>query len=281
MRDATGVLARRGVRLLVALTLAIVFIACISGCASQQSASIEGEELDESAIDATQEAESSSLSSFTVVIDAGHQAQGDSTQEPIGPGASETKARVTSGTTGVSSGVAEHEVNLEVALLLRDYLDSMGVNVIMVRETADVNISNSERAAIANEADADLFVRLHCDGSENSSAHGFSTLVPGVNSWTSPIVESSREAAEFVQASAVAATGAQDLGIVERTDLSGFNWCEVPTILCEMGFMSNADEDLLLNDASYQNLLATGIGDGIIAYLQSLETSAQDSAEEA
>ena len=204
---------------------------------------------------------------FTVCIDAGHQAHGDSSQEPIGPGASETKARVTDGTSGVSSGLAEYEVNLMVALKLRDYLESKGVDVVMVRETSDVNISNSERAAIANDAGADLFVRLHCDGAESSSSAGFSTLVPGYNDWTGPIVDESARAGEIVQRSAVEATGASDLGVVERTDLSGFNWCEVPTVLCEMGFMTNYDEDRRLATDEYQQLLAEGIGDGILEYL--------------
>ena len=204
---------------------------------------------------------------FTVCIDAGHQAHGDSSQEPIGPGASETKARVTDGTSGVSSGLAEYEVNLMVALKLRDYLESKGVDVVMVRETSDVNISNSERAAIANDAGADLFVRLHCDGAESSSSAGFSTLVPGYNDWTGPIVDESARAGEIVQCSAVEATGASDLGVVERTDLSGFNWCEVPTVLCEMGFMTNYDEDRRLATDEYQQLLAEGIGDGILGYL--------------
>ena len=205
-----------------------------------------------------------------VVIDPGHQGQGDSTQEPVGPGASETKARVTSGASGSYSGVDEHVVNLQVGLKLRDYLESQGIRVIMVRETADVNISNSERAAIANDNGAALFVRLHCDSSDSSSAEGFSTLVPGYNEWTGPIVEQSRVAGEYVHAAALAATGAADAGVIERTDLSGFNWCEVPTVLCEMGFMSNEHEDLLLSTDEYQQKLAVGIGNGVIQYLSTL-----------
>ncbi len=251
------------------------------GCVRQESLKETSEiaiEDVQSAQEAEEAEETLSLTGFVVVIDAGHQGSGDSTQEPIGPGASETKARVTSGTSGVSSGTPEHEINLQVALKLQTLLVEQGAEVVMVRETADVNISNSERAAIANEAGADLFVRLHCDGSTSSDTHGFSTLVPGYNQWTSAIAEESRVAAEYVQAAAVAVTGASDLGIVERTDLSGFNWCEVPTILCEMGFMSNPEEDLRLNDPDYQDLLATGISDGISAYLGSLASAEGEAA---
>jgi N-acetylmuramoyl-L-alanine amidase len=57
-------------------------------------------------------------------------------------------------------------------------------------------------------------------------------------------------------------------GTVERSDLTGFNWSKVPVVLVEMGFMSNKEEDRLLNDDSYQNKLAEGLYKGIIDVLQ-------------
>lgn len=285
---------KRFIMPLVALVAAMA-LACIlsTGCASSGSSISDSTDMGAEVVEATgeesasdalakadapkspedekDEAEDDAAASgegFVVCIDAGHQLSGDSSQEPIGPGASETKARVTGGTSGASSGLAEYEVNLAVALKLRDYLESRGVEVVMVRETNDVNISNSERAAVANDAGADLFIRLHCDGSEDSSRAGFSTLIPGYNDWTGSIVDESREAGEIIQRVALEVTGAADAGVVERTDLSGFNWCEVPTVLCEMGFMSNPDEDLRLATEEYQQLLAKGIGDGALEYLE-------------
>ena len=205
----------------------------------------------------------------TVVIDAGHQAQGDNSLEPIGPGSSTEKAKVASGATGVVTHNSESSVNLAVALKLQKVLEAQGVKVVMVRTTQDVNISNSARAKIANDAHAAVFIRLHCDGIDGSSStHGLSTLIPGKNQWTGPIVAESAKAGKLIHAAALAASGAADRGVVQRSDLSGFNWSKVPTVLVEMGFMSNPAEDRKLGTSAYQQELAVGMGTGIVEYLK-------------
>ncbi|MFU8891641.1 MAG: N-acetylmuramoyl-L-alanine amidase, partial [Anaerosomatales bacterium] len=123
-----------------------------------------------------------------VVIDPGHQSRGDSTPEPVGPGADESKPRVTGGTSGAVTRVPEYEVVLQISTNLKTRLEAAGVTVLMTRTTNDVNVSNSERAAIANDAGADLFVRVHADGNVDSGRAGIATLYPGENRWTKPIV---------------------------------------------------------------------------------------------
>ena len=86
-----------------------------------------------------------------IVIDAGHQNYAMNDTEPNGPGSSVMKFKLSSGTVGVATGVWEHELNLEVALMLRDLLLERGYTVIMIRETGNVTISNAERAQIANK----------------------------------------------------------------------------------------------------------------------------------
>lgn len=205
----------------------------------------------------------------TVVVEAGHQAKGDSSTEPIGPGSSTRRAKVAGGATGVATRVPESKRNLQVALVLKKSLEARGVKVIMVRTKEDVNISNSERAKIANDANADLFVRLHCD-SAGSSTHGILTLRPGKN-WYKGIdmVGPSKTAASYVHKAVLAETGAHDRGIDARSDLSGFNWAKVPSVLVEMGLMSNAAEDRKMGTDAYQKKLADGIADGVVKYLKS------------
>jgi len=204
---------------------------------------------------------------FVVCIDPGHQAHSNSTPEPIGPGAKATKPSVSGGATGVSTGIPESELALQISMNLKARLEARGVKVVMTRTTNDVNLSNSQRAAIANRAKANLFVRVHCDGSTSSAASGVSTLYPADNTWTHAILADSRAAAKLVQTSVVQATGAVDRGAVQRSDLSGFNWAKVPSVLIEAGFLSNRVEDKLISSPHYQDRLATGMTDGIMAYL--------------
>lgn len=202
-----------------------------------------------------------------IVIDPGHQHTGDNSTEPIGPGSSQRKPKVTYGASGVVTHKDESLVNLEVSLKLRDQLQKRGFKVIMVRTSQNVNIANSARAAIANRAHADLFIRIHCDSIGTSSRQGLSTLVPARNQWTGPIVSKSAAAGRAVQKATLAATGAQDRGIVPRSDMSGFNWSKVPSIIVEMGFLSNPAEDRRLNTPSYQDKLAVGLANGVANFV--------------
>ena len=203
-----------------------------------------------------------------VVIDAGHEGSPPSGVEPIGPGSSTMKVKLESGATGVATHVDESKRNLEVALVLQKVLEARGIKVVMVRTSQNVKISNKQRAQMANNAHAALFIRLHCD-SGPSGVTGILTLEPGKNWYKDhPIVAQSAVAAKLIHHATLAATGAKDRGITSRTDLTGFNWSQVPSVLVEMGMMSNPGEDRKLATAAYQQKLADGMANGIVAYLK-------------
>lgn len=206
-----------------------------------------------------------------ICIDAGHQSQGNNEREPIGPGASETKAKVSSGTKGVSTEKMEYELTLEVSLKLQEELERRGYEVIMCRTTNDVNFSNAERAAIANNAGVDAFLRIHADGAEDASIQGAHTICQSSgNPYNGQLYEQSLRLSQCVISEYLAATGAKqlkaDAGVDERDDLSGINWCSVPVTLIELGFMTNPTEDEFMSSPDYQTKMVIGIVNGIDKY---------------
>jgi N-acetylmuramoyl-L-alanine amidase len=212
----------------------------------------------------------------TIVIDPGHDLRPNLETEPIGPGSRRRKIKDGGGTRGVVTGTPEHAVNLRISLLLRGELTGRGYCVVMTRTASrGRSIGNVARARIANRARAALFVRIHADGSTDRSRRGTAMLYPALHrGWTDDVLPESKTAARVLQRELVRALGSRDLGTVARSDLTGFNWSDVPVVLAEVGFLSNPREDRLLTSRSYQRRAARGLAQGIT---RTVKTASNDS----
>lgn len=200
------------------------------------------------------------LSGYVVVLDPGHQLHADSAQEPLGPGMSGTKDKCSSGTSGVSTGRPEYEVNLEIALKMRDYLESLGCTVYMTRTANNVDISNIDRANFALSYSPDVYIRLHCDGSNDSSSRGIGVFVADSGKYAGSLCKWG----DLLGSCLSDATGSKYRGCNAGSTYSGLNWAaEIPSFLLEMGFMSNAKDDELLSDPDYQQKICEGAAEFI------------------
>ncbi len=199
-----------------------------------------------------------------VCIDPGHQTKGNYKEEPVAPGSSETKPKVSSGTSGVSTKLPEYKLNLTVSMQLKDELLSRGYDVVMTRIINDVDITNIERAMVANNNNADVFIRVHANSDDRSSTKGILTISPtSSNRYVSGIYNECYLLSQCVLNCMENSTGSTG-GIIWKTDtMSGINWSEVPVTIVEMGYMSNPDEDRKLSDPDYQKKLVKGMADGI------------------
>ena len=205
-----------------------------------------------------------------VCIDPGHQTRANTGQEPIGPGASTTKYKVTGGTVGCATHVPEYRLNMRVARKLKKELKARGYKVIMTRTKNNVNITNIERAEIANEAKADAFIRIHANSDSSSSTNGAVTIAPTASNpyMTKKIRKKSQRFSKLVINSFCKATGAKNRGVWKTDTMTGINWCKVPVTIIEMGFMSNPAEDRLMWTDSYQEKMVEGMANGIDAFLK-------------
>jgi len=201
-----------------------------------------------------------------VCLDPGHgtlPAVGRQT-EPIGPGSSVRKIKDGGGAPG------EAPVALAIAQRTRALLQRDGYRVAMTRTGPTYAGGNIARAQFCNVRHAALMVRIHADGSTDSAQHGVKTLVPAFHrGWTDDIYAASLRAARKVQTAVARSTGAKNIGLVLRSDLTGFNWANVPAILVECGFMTNPAEGRLLRTRPYQLKVARGLTAGAEAYLLS------------
>ena len=160
------------------------------------------------------------LAGVSIGVDPGHQEHQNTDKEPVAPGSSEMKAKVASGTQGVSTRIPEYVTNLEVSFKLRAALEALGATVYMTRETHDVDISNMERAIMFNDLGVDLALRIHCNGAEDKSVNGAGTYARK----TGEGQEESERAATLILDALCEATGARRDGVFLRDTYTDQFW---------------------------------------------------------
>ena len=203
------------------------------------------------------------LEGVVIGINPGHQTKGSTRQEPLSPGSSKTRNSISVGTSGAVTHTPEYEVNLQTSLKLRDLLESEGATVVMTRTTNDVFITNIQRATMLNNAHVDIALQIHCDGSEYRSNNGISMWVCDKG----PYSDTSAEAAHCMLMAMLERTGAKNAGEKRSGSYMSLNYSTTPSVLVEMGFLSNAAEEQKLITDSYQQLLAEGMVEGICDWL--------------
>ncbi len=175
------------------------------------------------------------LSALTIVVDPGHGGKD--------PGC-------------MSGSVYECDINLAVALKVAAYLEEYDINVIMTR-TEDEFLSLIERVTIANEAEADYFVSLHCNTYDDDSS------VSGLECYYCPDME---DGEAFAAAIVEYMKENSDIKVrkYEDNDLFVLHNTNMTAVLIEMGYMSSPTELANLTSDAYQSELAQAIVEGII-----------------
>ena len=158
----------------------------------------------------------------------------------------------------VSGGVQEKDIALAVALKIGALLT--GYEVVYTR-TEDVYVGLSERALIANQAKADLFVSIHCNSVDDESAHGMEVYVYTACS------AASKRAAHAIYDCLLPASGLRGRGVKSK-DLAVLRETKMPAVLIELGFISNPNDRAKLTNSAWQDDAAKAIADGIAEALK-------------
>lgn len=161
----------------------------------------------------------------------------------------------------VGSSAYEKDIALRAAQSLENQLKQLGFKVYMTRSTDDY-VGLYDRADIANDLNADLFISIHINAATNSAANGVEVL------YNSDSMSGGMGLATYIQDELVADLHAVDRGIVKRPNLVVLRETEMPSVLCELGFISNPTDQANLLNSTYIDKAAGAIVDGIEKFLK-------------
>jgi N-acetylmuramoyl-L-alanine amidase len=202
------------------------------------------------------------------------------------------------------SGLREKDVVLDVAKRLKNILESKEkMEVVLTRET-DIFIPVENRTVVANQNQADLFISIHANASRNRNFRGVETFYLNLSQDSSVMetavlenatssknigqmgeiikkilqnskIPESKQLAEAVQNNLLKSLSQKYKGVNNLGVKGGPFWvligANVPSILAEISFLSQAEEESRLMSSQYLELIAQGIYEGIMEYKHSLE----------
>ncbi|MBR6751321.1 MAG: N-acetylmuramoyl-L-alanine amidase [Clostridia bacterium] len=178
------------------------------------------------------------------------------------------------GVVGVNSNVSEAEINLLITQTLKSKLEDLNVKVVLTRKNADglydenaTNFKRSDmekRKKIILDTAPNLVVSIHCNRFPSSERRGAQVFFNNFS-------DEGKKLASLVQKN----LNTINIDKINRgfSPLKGdyyiLNCSKYPSCIVECGFLSNPDDDMLLNDENYRNMLADAILSGIMSYLSS------------
>ena len=207
--------------------------------------------------------------SMTVAVDpgcVGCDFKGSS-KESDGPGAKTFSGRYSKGKVGPTTGIKEYDVNLQVGKRLNEELKSRGYTTILIREDNDTLLSGKERAEMAYQKGADIYVRIFCRKQQQFEKQGAVAHVPGAdNPYVADLSEESTLLGGTILNSYCNATGIANAGVKAHNTSKGINWSREPVVEIMLGCINNPDEERKLADPACWDLMSKGMADGIDEY---------------
>ena len=194
------------------------------------------------------------LTGLRIVIDPGHQKNPDTDQEQVSLNSRNTKAKCTAGSEGVSTGIKEYELTMNVSRLIKEYLEQCGATVVLTRENNDVNLSNQERAKLAGASNAQVFLRIHADAANDGKTSGIKVFVPE---------KGDTALGDILGNKLNEAEGLEFDKSVKTSAYTGLNYVSssIKAFQVSLGFLSNSDDEKVITDPDKQYEIAVAVSE--------------------
>lgn len=213
--------------------------------------------------------ESGSTLAKKIVIDPCNQLVANTSQEPVGPNSNQTKQGVSAGSVGGLYGTRESQINLDYAVALRAELQARGYQVLLTRDSEEADITNKQRAEMANDSGATVWIRIGvCESSDAEMTGVMAQCISERNPYHSELYRDSHALATRVLQGITDNIQVTNHGIFENDQMVAFNWSEIPVISIDIGFLSNATDEANLVTDWYKETMVKGIADGLDYYFQ-------------